>query len=126
MGPLCITVAFTNRTLEAPFAITPIFHRPVGGSYVVPEVGVAFTNERPAGRRSVIGTPVASLGPLFRAVIVKLTSVPTKAFCWSTKFDTAMSDAGPALMLAVEESFEVFGSNSLPCVFVAVFVFDPV
>ena len=50
-----------------PFASEPALHTPLA---YVPCDGVAETNVVPAGRLSVISTPVASFGPLLLAVTV--------------------------------------------------------
>src|ERR1700682_6454034 len=57
----------------------------------MPALGAAETNVRPSGSRSVTCTPVALLGPLFVAVIVKTTLAPWFGVALSTVFVTAMS-----------------------------------
>src|SRR4051812_3293979 len=66
VNPLSVS---TSATIVSVFvapgpdaAIAPIVHTPVPLSYVVPALGVADTNVRPAGSTSVSATPVAALG----------------------------------------------------------------
>ena len=69
-------------------------------------------------------TPVALLGPLLVAVIVKVTLLPWLGTVLLTVFEMAMS-AAIALTLALAESLPGFGSGWLPAVRVAVFVLTP-
>ena len=75
-GPVAVNVATTLIVADAPLAKFPIVQV---GADQVPVAGVALTRVYPAGMQSVTLTPVAADGPLFVAVIVKVTLLPTAA-----------------------------------------------
>ena len=58
-----------HQRLRRPEATVPALHRPVAGLYV-PWLGIADTNDTPAGRASVTCTFVAASGPLLLSVMV--------------------------------------------------------
>src|SRR6202162_3320897 len=84
-------------------------------------LGVAETNESPAGSRSVTWTPVALLGPLLVAVMVKMTFVFWLGAVLLTVLVIAMS-AATGVMVALAESLPVVLSASFSADLVAVFV----
>src|SRR4029077_7150191 len=86
-----------------------------------PTLGAAETKARPAGSRSVTCTPVALLGPLLVAVMVKSTGAPRFGRVLSTVFARAMS-AETGLMEALAESLASAGSGWSSALLVAVFV----
>ena len=71
-----ITRATSVRVWTSPFAIGPMFHRPVPESYV-PTDGVALTNTSPEGSWSTTITPVVLVGPPFVTVTTKVAWSPT-------------------------------------------------
>src|SRR5450759_929006 len=75
----------------------------------------------PAGNLSLTTTPVASLGPLLVAVIVKVTLAPTFGVVLSTPLVMAMS-AATGLMLALAVLLPATGSVCNSAVLVAVLV----
>src|SRR4051812_37483839 len=91
MRPRSATLATICNVSFAPTGSAPIVQTPVACEYVVVPDGVAERNVSPAGKPSVISTPVASAGPLFVAVTVKVTTSPTFGAALSTVFATAMS-----------------------------------
>src|ERR1700692_174141 len=76
---------------------------------------------RPAGSRSLTTTPVAVLGPLLVALIVKVTLLFRLGTLLSTVFVTAMSAATGVIVTLAESSAGVL-SDSFSAVLVAVFV----
>src|SRR4029077_2416455 len=93
---------------------------PLLGSYA-PALGVAETNARPAGSRSVTWSPVAPLGPWLLAVMVKVTSLPTFGVGLSTVLVMPMSAASP-VTVALAVLLPLTGSTWPSAVLVAVFV----
>src|SRR6202022_473247 len=89
--------------------IAPMSQMPVPLVYV-PWAGVAETNASPAGRRSVICTPVASEGPLLVTVIVNVTLEPTVTVPLLAILATAMSALETTLVRSVAVSFAVLTS----------------
>ena len=71
---MAFTVTTTVRVALAPLARFPTSHV---GAIHVPTEGVALIGEYPDGIISDTLTPVAELGPLFPAVIVKVMLLPT-------------------------------------------------
>src|SRR6478735_333132 len=70
------TVAVSVSVADAGAVSVPTSQRPVVESYV-PWSGFAVPKVRPAGRRSVTWTPVASSGPLLVSITVNVTWSPT-------------------------------------------------
>jgi len=70
-----------------------MFQTPVPAAQVVPALGVADTNARLAGRRSLTWTPVALFGPRSVAAMVNVTLAPTAGVGLLTDFRTRMSAA---------------------------------
>src|SRR5262245_64490869 len=98
----------------------PTTHSPVAGSYV-PWLGVADTKVRPAGRRSVTSTPVASSGPLLVNVTVNVIWSPTFGVASLTVLSMArLARWGVSVALAV--LLALLGSNWSLSVTVAVLV----
>ena len=71
---MAFTVTTTVRVALAPLARFATFHV---GAIQVPTDGVTLTSEYPDRILSVTLTPVAELGPLLVAVIVKVMLLPT-------------------------------------------------
>src|SRR5262249_50300525 len=88
--PGCVTRAVMVSVVLWPLVSVPTFHLPVAGAYV-PCPGVACRNDSPAGRTSVITTPLAWFGPLFVAVMTIVTVSPTSAVAGVTVLSSATS-----------------------------------
>ncbi len=88
--PGTVTCAVNVSCALAPFARLPRIHWPLLATYPPCDADALFS-ARPAGRRSVTTTPEAAFGPLFAAVIVKVTMSPTSTVSGLTLFVTAMS-----------------------------------
>lgn len=71
------------KVTVAPLAKLPMVQL---GAVQVPADGVALTKVYPVGKTSFTLTPVAALGPLFLAVKVKVTLVPTTGALLLTVF----------------------------------------
>ena len=83
----------------------------VGEVQEVPALGVTVTTEYPAGRLSVTMTPVAGLGPLLVAVMVKVTLLPTFGVKLSTVLTILRSVIGTGVGVTVEVLFAKEGST---------------
>src|SRR5664279_2131941 len=95
-------------------ALPPLAKAPIvqmGEVHVVPADGVTVTTEYPAGRLSVTLTPVAALGPLLVAVIVKVTLLPTLGVRLSTVLTTLKSVIGTGVGVTVEVLLAKIGST---------------
>ena len=86
--PLAFTVATMVKVAVAPLEKLPIFHV---DKTQEPTEGVALTMVYPACNTSETSTPVASFGPLFVAVTVKVTLLPIIGFGLSTVLEIAKS-----------------------------------
>src|ERR1700682_5453943 len=87
----------------------------------MPALGAADTKVKPAGSRSVTCTPVALLGPLLVAVMVKVTLVFWFGAVLLTVLVMAIS-AATAFRLALAELLAPTGSGWSSAVLVAVLV----
>ena len=90
----------------------------------MPWPAVAEMKLSPAGSASVTRTPVALLGPLSRAVMVKVTFWPTLGVALLTLLVTAMSADWP-FTLTEAVSLEGLGSGWSPALRAAVLVMFP-
>ena len=108
---MVFTVATTVRVTLAPLARLPMSHV---GAIQVPTDGVTLTSVYPDGILSVTLTPVAMLGPLLVAVIVKVMLLPTKGVPLFTVFMMDRSVTGTGVGMLVEVLFPGSGSCSLP------------
>ncbi len=91
--PVAFTVATTLKVAVAPLLMVPMLQV---GELQVPAEGVALTSVYPAGRDSVRLTPDAPHGPLFPAVMVKVTLLPTFGVLLLADFVTTRSEVAPA------------------------------
>ena len=108
---MVFTVTTTVMVALAPLARFPTSHV---GEIQVPTDGVTLTNEYPDGILSITLTPVAKLGPLFVAVIVKVMLLPIKGVALFTVFMIDRSVTGTGIVILVEVLFPGSGSCSLP------------
>src|SRR5712692_6905982 len=70
LAAVAVTVAVRDMEALAPLASVPKLHVTVAVPVQVPWLGVAETNVRPAGRKSVTVTPVELDGPLLVTAMV--------------------------------------------------------
>src|SRR4029453_5265495 len=89
----------------------------------VPWLGVADWNCKLPGRRSVTVTVVATSGPLFVSVTVKVMTVPWVGVALLTVLVTARS-AAFGITVTLAELLAAVGSNWSEWLMVAVFVVD--
>ena len=94
------------------------------GADHVPVEGVALTKVYPEGNSSLTDTPVAALGPLLVAVMVKVTLLPTLGVALLTVFVTARSAAAVGTGVDVLLLLPGLGSVWFPLM-VAVFAYVP-
>src|ERR1700687_4780919 len=88
-GDVLLSVATMVSVALTPLASAPMVQTPA--TYDVPALGVAGTRARPTGSTSVTTTPVALLGPLLVAVMVKVTLEPRFGVAFVTVLVMAMS-----------------------------------
>ena len=91
--PLVSTRAVRRSEALVPTSSASTCQAPETTSYVVPGSGAAETNDNPMGSGSSTRTFVAASGPLFAAVMLKVTVSPARGVVLLTLLASAMSAA---------------------------------
>src|SRR5262245_15472345 len=108
-GVALTTLARICRVWGVAVFTVPTVHTPVPLSYV-PWLGVADTNVKPAGSRSLSSTLVAAFGPSSRTVPVNVIVSPTFG-CASLTVCVIVRSARWGVIVALAVLFAGFGSN---------------
>src|SRR5436189_189946 len=96
--------------------VAPLAKSPTNQLSAVVAVGVALTKVYPVGSISLTFTLVALLGPLFVAVMVKVTFVPIVGALLLTVLTTDKSVLDTGVGVTVLELFPDSGSGSAPVI----------